>query len=257
VTLKTAWRGLRGRAPLLNAWLTIPDAFSYELMARQRYDCFTIDMQHGLIDYDDALQMLRVSSSSAKPALVRIPSLDAGLIAKVLDGGACGLICPKIESQGDAERLVAATRYPPLGQRSHGPSRAALCLGDDYFDKANSIVLLLAMIETAKGVANLPDILAVEGLDGIYIGPSDLSISMGYRPGVDPKEPAVYSAIERVRGLTKAKGLLVAISSSTPQAARDLAARGFDLLSIGTDAQLLMSAAQNTLNEFLENASVV
>jgi 4-hydroxy-2-oxoheptanedioate aldolase len=254
MTARIAWRADDRRSPLLNAWLTIPDAYSCEVVAAQGFDCVTIDMQHGLIDYQAALQMLRAASWLQKPALVRVPSLDPGTIAKVLDAGALGIVCPQVETRDEAERLVAATRYPPLGLRSFGPSRALLSVGEDYFRIANSAVLLLAMIETAKGLENLPAILSVAGLDGIYIGPSDLSISLGFKPGLDSGEPAVRDAIESIRAQTQSKGLFIGISTSTAQTARAFAASGFDLVTIGTDAKLLANAARQTITEFQASA---
>ncbi len=165
---------------VLNGWLAIPNSFSAETMAHQGWDSLTIDLQHGIVDYLSTVSMLQAISTTDVTPLVRVAWLDPGIIMKVLDAGAYGVICPMINDAADAEALVAACRYPPQGQRSFGPIRALLYAGADYPSHANESVIVLAMIETAKALANLDEILAVPHLDGVYVGPADLSNALGW-----------------------------------------------------------------------------
>src|ERR1700722_491824 len=165
--------------PALNGWLCLPASFSAEIMAGQGWDSLTIDLQHGLIDYQVAVGMLQAISSGRATPLVRVPWLDPAIIMKVLDAGAYGVICPLINSASEARQFVAACHYPPGGTRSCGPIRASIYAGPDYVANANRTIITMAMIETRAGLDNLDSILSVEGLDAIYVGPADLSIALG------------------------------------------------------------------------------
>ena len=154
--LRTLWRD-GGSA--LNGWLSIPDAFSAETMAHQGWDTLTVDMQHGVTDYASAVAMLTAISTTPVVPIVRVPWLEPGIVMKVLDAGAQGVICPMINDRAEAERLVGACRYPPQGYRSFGPNRALLHYGADYPERANDSVIVMAMIETAQALDNLDDIL--------------------------------------------------------------------------------------------------
>ncbi|WP_324733118.1 HpcH/HpaI aldolase family protein [Pseudomonas paeninsulae] len=234
---------------VINGWLAIPNAFCAETMAHQGWDSLTLDMQHGVIDYQAAVNMLTAISTTATVPLVRVPWLDEGIVMKMLDAGAYGVICPMINSRAEAERFVAATRYPPQGIRSFGPIRALLYAGADYAQRANDTVLALAMIETRQALDNLDEILATPGLDGIYIGPADLSLALGCTPRFDQEEPAVVEAIEHILARTKAHGLAACIHNGTAGYARRMLERGFDLVTIGSDARLMASAAQQAIGE--------
>ena len=144
--------------------------------------------------------------------------------------------------------LVAACRYPPHGNRSFGPARGLLYGGADYLDGANSEIVVLAMIETHEGLANVDAILAVDGLDGIYVGPNDLSLALGYRPANESTVPAVIDAIEEIRSKTIAKGKIAGIFCSNGAAASDRVAQGFDLVTPGNDAALLRAAMRGAID---------
>ena len=168
--------------PVLNGWLSIACPFTAEIMAAQGYDALTIDLQHGLVGYETATTMLQAMRASGVAPLVRVPWLDPGAVMRVLDAGAYGVICPMIETAEEAQRLVSFVRYPPTGTRSFGPLRAALTAsaGDlaDYGAHADDHMLCFAMIETAQAVAHIDEIVTVPGLDGIYIGPADLTLGL-------------------------------------------------------------------------------
>ena len=244
--LRQAWT--EGRRTV-NGWLSIPAPFAAEVMAHQGWDSLTIDLQHGLVDYQAAVGMLQAISTTAVVPMVRVPWLEPGILMKVLDAGAYGVICPMISTAAEAEALVRNCRYPPRGTRSFGPIRATIYGGADYARHADRTVLVLAMIETAQALDNLEAILAVEGLDGVYVGPSDLSNSMGHPPVLDPDAREVVEAIEGVVRSAKAKRLYAGIHTATPAYARRMHEIGYDFVSIGSDARLLAMKSQELLAE--------
>ena len=244
--LREIWA--RGAAAT-NGWLSIPDGFAAEVMAHQGWDSLTIDLQHGLVDPAAMVRMLQAISTTACVPLVRVSWLEPGALMKALDAGAYGVICPMIESADDARKLVAWTRYAPRGTRSYGPARAVLYGGADYTAAANGEILVFAMIETATALARIAEIAAVDGLDGLYVGPTDLSLSLGCKPG-DEVEPKVAQAIERILDCARDRNLATGIYNGTAAAAAARARQGFRLLSIGSDARFLATGSQQSLAEF-------
>jgi 4-hydroxy-2-oxoheptanedioate aldolase len=163
-------------------------------------------------------------------------------LMKCLDAGFAGIICPMVNTAEDAQRLVQSTRYAPLGSRSFGPTRANMVYGTGYARAANTAVMVLAMIETREALGNLDAILAVEGIDGVYVGPSDLGLSLGYEPTLDPTAPEVLAAITEIATRTKAAGKIAGIHTGSPTMIRQMLAQGFDFASLLTDARLFTSA---------------
>ncbi|BDB26657.1 2,4-dihydroxyhept-2-ene-1,7-dioic acid aldolase [Cupriavidus sp. TA19] len=234
---------------VVNGWLSIPSAFAAETMAHQGWDSLTVDLQHGALDYADALALLTAISTTDTVPVVRVPWNEPGILMKVLDAGAYGVICPMVNTRADAERLVAATRYPPLGARSFGPIRGLLYGGADYAQHANDTVVVLAMIETRQGLENLDEILSVDGLDGVYIGPSDLSLALGCRPTFDDVDPPVAQAIEHVVARARAKGRVAGVHNGAPAAALRRIGQGFSFVTVGSDARLMAAGAQQVMAE--------
>lgn len=239
--LRTVWNA---GACVVNGWLAIPSSFSAEVMAHCGWDSLCIDIQHGLVDYQTAATMMQAISTTAVTPIVRVPWNDPAIIMKCLDAGAYGVICPMINTADDARRFVGACRYPPLGYRSLGPIRAQIYGGPDYAEKANDEVVTLAMIETVAGVENIDAILAVEGLDGIYIGPADLSLSFGFPGRMDPTEPKIVAAMDKVLARCKATGRRCGIHVGSTDYATQMIAKGYDLVTILSDNRILMQAAQ-------------
>jgi 4-hydroxy-2-oxoheptanedioate aldolase len=165
-------------------------------------------------------------------------------MSKVLDAGAYGIICPMVETPAEAEAFVAACRYPPNGSRSYGPNRVSFYAGSDYARHANQQILLLAQIETRRAVENVNAILAVPGLDGIYVGPGDLSLSYGAPPSMAPTDPVVSKAIEEVRQRARAAGLIAAIHTDGGATAHRRFREGFQFCSLPTDVRLLIDAVK-------------
>ena len=154
---------------IINGWLQIPNSFSAEVMAKQGWDSLTIDMQHGVIDYPNALQMLQAISTTETTPLARVNWNEPGQIMKILDAGCYGVICPMISNKEQAEKFVQACMYPPKGYRSFGPIRALMYAGADYGDHANEEILKIAMIETKEALDKLDDIISTPCVYGIYI----------------------------------------------------------------------------------------
>jgi 4-hydroxy-2-oxoheptanedioate aldolase len=181
--------------------------------------------------------------------MVRVPWNEPGIMMKLLDAGAMGIICPMINTRAEAEAFVSYCRYAPKGQRSFGPNRAVQYAGADYWSHANEEVLLFAMIETTKALANLDDILAVPGLDGTYIGPSDLSLSMGRTPTLDPGDKEVLAAMQRIRERTREKKLIAGVHTDSARTALKRYGEGFQLCTVLNDVRLMASAAQAVVRE--------
>ena len=233
--------------PALNGWLAIPSSFSAEVMAHQGWDTLTIDLQHGVIDYAALVPMLQAISTTSAVPIVRVPWLEPGILMKALDAGAYGVICPMINTREDAQRLVHFTHYAPQGTRSFGPIRASLYGGADYPQHANQTIVTFAMIETAQALDNLDAILSVEGLDAIYIGPSDLSLSLGCKPVFDDVEPKAQQAIEHIVARAKAHGVVAGIHNGRADVAAARVALGFRFVTLGSDARLLAAGSQELL----------
>jgi 4-hydroxy-2-oxoheptanedioate aldolase len=244
--LRTLWA--QGK-PAINGWLAIPNSFSAEVMGLHGWDTVTIDMQHGLIDDAALVTMLQAVQSTPAMPIVRAPWLDAAPLMKILDAGAQALICPMVNTREDAQRLVAYTHYAPRGTRSFGPVRAGLVHGADYAAAANDNVVVFAMIETAQALDNLDAICSVEGLDAVYIGPSDLSLSLGCKPVFDDVDPPVAQAIDHILARAKAHGLRAGVHNGRADVARARIAKGFDFVTIGSDARILIAGSQQIVKE--------
>ncbi len=244
--LRTLWKADR---TAVNGWLAVPNAFSAEVMAHQGWDTLTIDLQHGVIDYQAMVGMLQAIGTTPTVPIVRVPWLEPGILMKALDAGAYGVICPMVNTREDAQRLVAYTSYAPRGTRSFGPVRALMVGGADYPQHANHTIVRFAMIETAQALDNLDDILSVEGLDAIYIGPSDLSLSLGCRPVFDDVDPKAAEAIAHILARAKAHGLQAGIHNGVPSGALARSAMGFRFVTVSSDARLLAAGSQQILAE--------
>jgi 4-hydroxy-2-oxoheptanedioate aldolase len=243
--LRTLWKADQ---TAVNGWLAIPNSFAAEVMAHQGWDTLTIDMQHGVIDYQAMVTMLQAISTTATVPIVRVPWLEPGILMKSLDAGAYGVICPMVNTREDAQKLVAYTNYAPKGTRSFGPVRATLYGGADYPTAANDTIVRFAMIETAQALDNLDAILSVEGIDAIYIGPSDLSLSLGCKPVFDDVDPKAAQAMDHILERAKAHGVVAGVHNGRADVARARSAKGFRFVTLGSDARLLAAGSQDLLS---------
>ena len=236
---------MKAGKPVINGWLQIPSTVSAEVMAHQGWDSLTIDMQHGLVDYTNALPMLQTISTTDVTPLARVNWNEPGQIMKILDAGCYGIICPMVSNKEEAERFVQACMYPPRGYRSFGPVRGLIYGGSDYAKHANDEMLKLAMIETKESLEKLDEIMSTPGLDGIYIGPADLSLAIGEEPGFDRAESTkAYSEILRILEHAKKNNIFAGIHNGTPEYAQKMIAKGFNFVTIGADQRALSAGAK-------------
>jgi 4-hydroxy-2-oxoheptanedioate aldolase len=223
------------------AWTVLPSAFSVELCLDAGFEFVGIDLQHGLLDTQSLSNVLIACGNSNVTPLVRVAPDSAHSIGLALDLGAHGVIVPLVNTPDDATRAVRAVRYPPEGERSFGPTRSRLHVNRDRTTaQVNDEVLCFVMIETPEGVANVDAICAVSGVDGIYLGPSDLAVNLDAGRAHDPRR--VRGATEAVRAAAVEHGLLVGIHAATGTDARSHREQGFHLISIASDAAILRSA---------------
>jgi 4-hydroxy-2-oxoheptanedioate aldolase len=233
---------------VINAWCSIASSHVAEAVAHQGVDSVTIDLQHGAIDFAAAFHMLQGISTSPATPLARVPWNEPAIMTKVLDAGAYGIICPMIETQEQAAAFVAACRYPPLGSRSYGPNRVSFYAGADYARHANGEILLLAQVETRRAVENVNAILAVPGLDGVYVGPADLSLSYGAPPSMAPTDATIVDAMDQVRERARSSGLIAGVHTDGAATARRRFAEGYQLCSLPTDLRLLLNAVRGAVD---------
>ncbi|MGO9872543.1 MAG: HpcH/HpaI aldolase family protein [Acidimicrobiia bacterium] len=232
--------------PALGAWLMIPSAFSAEIIAHAGFDWVCVDMQHGVIDYSQMVTMLQAVSYTDVTPLVRVPWNEPGIIGKTLDAGARGVIVPMVNSRADAERAVQACRYAPAGARSYGPVRATYSAGFDYFARANDDVLCIVMVETREAVAHVDEILSVRGVDAVYVGPADLSLTLGLPPAADQDAASFTDAIARILESCEKNGVVPGIAGNQKTAPKRVQ-QGFRLVEVAADAAVLSSGVGQAL----------
>jgi 4-hydroxy-2-oxoheptanedioate aldolase len=247
-TLRDAWKSGK---KTVNGWLGIPSSVSAEAMAQGGWDSITVDCQHGPIDFQAGVACFQAIAPYNTVPMARVPWLEPGIIMKMLDAGAYGIICPMVNTMEEAERFVGACRYFPAGYRSFGPTRVSWYAGSDYYAHANSSILTLAMIETKQALSNLDAILSVPGLDGVYVGPADLAITLGEQPAGDPTSTVTLGAIKEIITKTKAKGLFAGIHTASADGAKDKTENfGFDFATVLADTALLANAAKAAVSSF-------
>lgn len=250
-TVKSAWRA--GKATV-GAWLSIPSSYSAEVMAHQGFDWLCVDMQHGVIDYKDAVAMFTAISTTGTIPFVRVPWNDPSVIMKVLDAGAYGVVVPLINTRADAEQAVAACRYPPQGIRSNGANRGLLYGGADYVAAANDQIACVPMIETRQAIDNLDDILSVDGVDGIYIGPNDLSFALGLPPRMDNEDPLHVKTVDDILAACRQHGVAAGIHTGGPAFSRRFLDRGFQMITLTSDGVSMTRGVRAQLTELGERS---
>ena len=239
--------GLDAGKPLLSAWCGMPEPAIPALLAAEDFDLVTLDMQHGAVDFAQTLRSLPLVAAAGKPMLARIPVGDFATASRLLDAGASGVIAPMINSLDDAQRFAKAMKFPPKGERSWGPHAALALSGlapDAYFSKANDFSIALAMVETRESLAIIDDILATSGIDGVFIGPADLSIALSNGRGVDAQSREVENALDHALARARDAGKAAAVYAATPERAGALMGRGFDIVALGSDVSLLRAGAK-------------
>jgi len=247
--VKELWRAGK---PVLNGWCALPCSLSAEMVARQGWDSVLVDLQHGGVDEATALHMLQAISTTDAVPFVRPPWLEPGVIMRLLDAGAYGVVCPMVNTRADAELLVSACRYPPQGMRSNGAFRGVLYGGADYVQKANDEIVVLAMIETKEALANVAEIVATPGLDGVYVGPTDLAISLGHGPRIDVADGPIGEAIAHIRKAAHAAGKVAGAHGTQVGYAVQMLTEGFNFMTPTADFRALQMGMAATLSGIRE-----
>jgi 4-hydroxy-2-oxoheptanedioate aldolase len=219
------------------AWLSIASSLSCEAISRLGYDYVCIDLQHGLIDDLAAAEMLLAISCTEATPFVRVPANDAAAINRALDAGALGIIVPQIHSSDEVIRAISACRYPPEGTRSYGPVRASMTWGPDYFEQANELIACVPMIETRQALEEIESITALPGIDAIYVGPNDLSLSMGQLPGPD-NSGSYQEAYRSIAKSCATRGVVAGIHGTAALAPKHVET-GYRMITISSDLSLL------------------
>ena len=232
--------------PYLFTWMTIPSSGLAAQLARLPFDGVCLDMQHGMIGFSDAVGMIAAINAAGRPALVRALWNDPAMPGQAFDAGAVCLISPMINSRAEAEALVRAAKYPPMGARSWGGYTALQASGlspADYLREANRLTMVFAMIETAEALANVEAIAATPGLDGLFVGPSDLSITLSRGAGIDKTGPATLDAMARISAAAKANGLVAGAFGGNADVIGAFRKLGFTFFAAAVDVDLLHMGA--------------
>jgi 4-hydroxy-2-oxoheptanedioate aldolase len=244
--IKQIWRD--GRHATLG-WLSVSHGFTAEIMARQGFDALCVDLQHGTNEMKDVAPMLQAISQTDTVPIVRVAWNEPAAIMRALDLGAYGIIVPLVNTAEEAAKAVAACRYPPVGMRSSGPVRALHYGGPDYVAHANDEIIIMAMIETKEGIANLDAICATPGLDAVYIGPADLSFALGLAPRADNPDPLHLATCDKIREAAHRHGIKCVVHCAGAAFAAEAVKRGFDMVMLTSDLSCMTAGARRELDE--------
>jgi 4-hydroxy-2-oxoheptanedioate aldolase len=238
-------------------WVSLPEPLVAELVARAGYDCVALEMQHGLHDAHSVMRGIGGIALAGKPSVVRIALGDNGSASRFLDMGAEAIIAPMINTEAEARALVAATKYPPIGERSWGPTRAMALHGisepQKQLDTANGNTVILAMVETARALAALDAILGVEGIDGVFVGPSDLSVTLSGGERIAPFDAFLDEPVRRIADAATAAGKVAGVFAANPDRAKFYRSLGYRFIALAGDQVYLTRGATELLNAAREN----
>ena len=232
--------------PFLFSWMTMPSSYLAGQLARLPIEGVCLDLQHGMIGFSDAVGMIAAVSNAGRPAIVRVLWNEPGLIGQALDAGAAAVIVPMVNSKVQAEAMVRSAKYPPLGGRSWGGYTAFQTYGmspADYFKQANSMTQVFAMIETQAALEAVEEIAAVPGLDGLFVGPSDLSIALSNGAGIDKTATYTLEAMKRVAAAAKKNNLVAGAFAGTAEIIKTYQGMGYTFMAGAVDVDLLQAGA--------------
>jgi 4-hydroxy-2-oxoheptanedioate aldolase len=234
-------------------WCSLPYPIIAELVGRGGFPAVVLDLQHGLWDTASILAGIAAVHQSGSAPIVRVPIGDFAMVSRALDFGAEGIIAPMINTAADARAFVAAAKFPPMGERSWGPHRSMIFSGiadpKVYLRKANDLTMTFAMIETRRALDNLDAIVTTPGIDGVFVGPFDLSIALTDGKSVDPDSEDVDAALTKIVKTTNKAGKIAGIYSHTSTRTIALAKRGFRFISAGSDMGFLRTGLAATQSE--------
>ena len=229
-SLRDLWRA---GETTLGLWAGLPSSMAAESLARSGVQYVCCDNQHGLIDYQASVGMIQGILVGGSNPIARAPWNEPGIIGKLLDAGAQGVIVPMVNSAEEAQAAVAACKYPPLGARSWGPAGAAPRLGD-YFNASRDQVASIVMVETVDALNNVDAIVNTEGVDAVYVGPADLSISLGLQPGNNDGTAAFDDALAAIVAACDNAGVIAGIHSTGSLTPKRLE-QGFKMVTVSAD----------------------
>ena len=235
---------------IVSAWCGLPDPSISAILAQEDFDAVTLDMQHGPITLSEVIRAVPLINAAGKPAIARIPVGEFQNVSRLFDAGVSGVIAPMINTMADAKLFAGYAKYPPMGERSWGSYGGLGASGLDqnsYLKAANSFSMTFAMIETREAMAILDDILALEGIDAVFVGPSDLSIALSGGARVDATAKEVDEALKHVIARASAVNKPVALYAASAERAKQGLAMGARMVTVMSDSGLLRAAAQNAL----------
>ncbi len=238
---------LRAGQPSVGTWLNSPSSLSAEIMAHAGFDWLVINSEHSAINFESMQSILQAVATTSVIPMVRVIWNDISWIKVPLDIGAYGVVIPMVSTREDAVRAVQACRYPPAGIRGLGGERRTLYGGKDYVQRANDEIAVIVQIETAQALKNADEILSVPGIDAFFVGPNDLSASMGMAPSLDNREPAFIEALQRLVALGKKHGVAPGIHCGSPEALNERLAWGFQFLALGADLSYMTEGVRAAL----------
>ncbi len=242
---------LKAGKPAIGTWLTLGDPLATETLAHMDFDWLNVDMEHGSIDVRETRALFQVINTTDVVPTARVPWNDHVWIKRVLDAGAYGVVVPMVRTREEAERAVAACRYPPAGIRSIGSGRNHYAFRGtqaDYLDRANDELLVIIQIEHADAIRRLDDILSVPGIDAAFIGPNDLCASLGIPPSTDSEHPDFEAAVSQVVTFSRKHGVAPGIHTSSGEALNKRLEQGFRYLGLANDQRLLIKGATDELD---------
>jgi 4-hydroxy-2-oxoheptanedioate aldolase len=229
--------------------MSIDSAYTAETMSHAGFDWLCLDMQHGMLDYENVRQMLPAISTGSAIPFVRVPWNEPYEIMKVLDAGAYGVIVPMVNNREEAEQVVSACRYPPQGMRSFGPNRATFYAGKGYVRNANDEIACIVMIETAEALENLEEIVTTPGVDAVYIGPNDLAYALGLVPAGDNDDPRHVETVTHILETARQHGVAAGIQTASVEFTRRYINQGFHMVTLGSDRGWMERMARQELAE--------
>jgi 4-hydroxy-2-oxoheptanedioate aldolase len=236
--------------PFLFSWMTMPSSHLAGQLARLPIEGVCLDLQHGMIGFSDAVGMIAAVSNAGRPAIVRVLWNEPGLIGQALDAGAAAVIVPMVNSKAQAEAMVRSAKYPPLGGRSWGGYTAFQTYGmspADYLKQANSMTQVFAMIETQAALEAVEEIAAVPGLDGLFVGPSDLSIALSKGVGIDKTAKHTLDAMKRVAAAAAKNNLVAGAFAGTAEIIKTYQGMGYTFMAGAVDVDLLQAGASSLI----------
>jgi 4-hydroxy-2-oxoheptanedioate aldolase len=232
--------------PLFGIWLTMPNVVGAEFAAREGADYVCVDNQHGLIDFSDTVPMLVGISAGGSIPVVRVTWNQPAPIMAALDAGAFGVIIPMVNDAEEARRAVGACRFPPKGMRSYGPVRAKYPMGTADPVGLDEVACIV-MVETVGGIAHIEGIVSVPGVDAVYIGPSDLALAIGKKPGGPRPWEDLAEPVARIKAACRKRGVALGIHALSGDVAARWAEAGFDMITVGSDASMFGAAVRSYL----------